>query len=451
MSESGEYIIRLDQPRQTIWGLGVEIQSDSIGSRNQGMPDATTSVPHDLVESERARLCSDMLKGFRYLRLAMGLYLRGLDAERKQIVARWPGQMAELRDLIAGSGIEGTSVEYWSPAPYWKSTGEFGGAGGTLRSTEPAFLDAFGDALARDLEYLEAHGIPLSMWGLQNEPNVDHGYYATCVYSHEQYYAAFKAVAPKIRARFPGMFIHVDGYDGQHGRGAALIRADRAALSLVDGWSWHRIGYDSDDQIDTDYSADACGKPVFNNEFEYLDGQTSDLRCINTAQSIMNWMVFHNAPTWYWLHALKPLRNAEGPGYALGFWREWDNDDPGQYPDLAKGHWTYNPQNWHALAGFLRHMPWDSVRYHVEESGIRKDQRIMAWKTPEGKLVIALSNRQSDAPFTFNIRTGTAQRFAGERYTPQAACIALGEQSGPNLTVELPPLSLAFWHMLPAE
>ncbi len=61
---------------------------------------------------------------------------------------------------------------------------------------------------------------------------------------------------------------------------------------------------------------------VYNTEFEYLDGRTSDWRCINTAQSIMNWMTFENSPTWYWLHALKPLGNSEAEGYSLGFWRK---------------------------------------------------------------------------------------------------------------------------------
>lgn len=147
--------------RQTIWGVGFEIQSDSIGSGNNGMPGdgklvcrvrvhrikctfvahahpctshhcavlirvvyvccgchacvvactcmgactsrarsvaqsalldrnalsqvpdsdpTTTSAPHDLTPSERVRLATEMLTGFRWCRLALGLYLRGLTA-----------------------------------------------------------------------------------------------------------------------------------------------------------------------------------------------------------------------------------------------------------------------------------------------------------------------------------------------------------------------------------
>ena len=49
------FIVSPDQPRQCIKGFGFEIQSDSIVSGNDGLPVATTSVPHDLVPAERER------------------------------------------------------------------------------------------------------------------------------------------------------------------------------------------------------------------------------------------------------------------------------------------------------------------------------------------------------------------------------------------------------------
>lgn len=52
----GTYRIRADQPQQVIKGLGVEIQSDSIGSGNAGMPDEIVAVPHDLTPAEKVRL-----------------------------------------------------------------------------------------------------------------------------------------------------------------------------------------------------------------------------------------------------------------------------------------------------------------------------------------------------------------------------------------------------------
>src|SRR5688572_14193058 len=65
------YKVRLDVPKQVIKGLGVEIQSDSIGSDNDGLPEKNVSVPHDLTAGERLRLARDLIgrgHGFRYIR-----------------------------------------------------------------------------------------------------------------------------------------------------------------------------------------------------------------------------------------------------------------------------------------------------------------------------------------------------------------------------------------------
>ena len=61
-------------------------------------------------------------------------------------------------------------------------------------------------------------------------------------------------------------------------------------------------------------------------------------------------------------------------------------------------------------------MPWNSVRIHVDEGLMSPDQRILAWRTPAGKLVIALTNRTTGGR-TFDIGLlGSAQQFTGYRY-----------------------------------
>ena len=100
----------------------------------------------------------------------MGLYLRGYDAQEKHIIERYPGQMDDLRAMQQVSGIEGFDVEYWSPAPFWKQGTTY--YGGSIRSTDPVFLEAFSDAMVEDLEYLQGHGLKIAQWGLQNEPAV---------------------------------------------------------------------------------------------------------------------------------------------------------------------------------------------------------------------------------------------------------------------------------------
>jgi hypothetical protein len=442
----GRYRIRLDQPKQTIWGLGFEIQSDSIGSANNGLPDKVVAVPHDLLPAERQRFYHDMLKGFRYCRLAMGLYLRGLDETKQHIIERYPGQMRNLREMAEAAAIEGFDPEYWSPAPYWKSTDRYEGPGGTLKRFDPAFLNQFGDALVDDIRYLERHGLKVRMWGLQNEPVVYQSKYSVCSYTGEQYYHAMKVVAPKIRAVLPSVIIHADSWAGQEAPGSKLIRQDQELLKLIDAWTWHRVGADSKEQIESasKFNANTEGKPVFNNEFEYLMGRASDQRFVNTAQSIMNWLVFENSPTWFWLHALKPTYNAEASGYALGFWRSPDDKDMSHFPEIAARHWEYNRQNWHSVAGFLKYMPWDSVRLQVDEDQTRFDNRILAWRTPTGKLGIAATNR-SGQPFRFRIDAGRATTFEGFRFTPREANLALGREKGPGLNPVIPDIAIEFW------
>jgi hypothetical protein len=340
--------------------------------------------------------------------------------------------------------LDGFAVEYWSPTPYWKSNGQY--AGGRLKQFDPDFLSQFASALVEDVRYLERHGLRVVQWGLQNEPPVDHDKYSTCAYDGDQYYQAIKVVAPRIRQAFPNVLIHADSWGGQSTAGSALIRRDPELLKLVDAWTWHRIGADSNEQIQKAalFNEAAEGKQVFNNEYEYLEGPASDRRFVNTAQSIMNWFVFENSSTWFWLHALKPTYNAEASGYALGFWRPGDDKDRSRLPGIEPGHWDYNRQNWHSLAGFLKYLPWDSVRLPVDEDQVRMDNRILAWKTPAGKLGVAVTNR-SGKPFRFRIATARAGTFAGYRFTPREANVELGRSKGPELNPEVPDLAIEFW------
>ena len=449
-AKGSTYVIQWKRFRQTILGLGFEIQSDSIGSGNIGLPEATTSVPHDLVESERARFYKEMIRGggergFRYCRLALGLYLRGLSEDGKNIVGRWPEQMDELRDMVVSSKLDGMSVEYWSPAPHWKSNNSY--IGGTLKRDDQAFLSEFSDAMVHDVSYLQDHGLPVSWWGLQNEPDIATDY-SSCSYTDSLYFNAFRTAASRLRAQFPDIRIHANSFGGQHGIGGAAIRSDDPTLALVDAWTWHRIGTDAQELLPGkgNFSDKALDRPVYNNEFEYLwwDQKYSAWYTVNTAQSIMNWMVFHDSPTWIWLHALKPTYNAESPGYALGTWRPWDDDNFAHFPDLPKGHWTWNPANWNALAGFLRYLPWDSVRVEVDEPKLNADRRIMAWIAPDGQRTFVITNR-SETPHIFMVEAGACVRFTGTRYAHNINGLGLGVKAGPTLSIKAPAYSIEFW------
>ncbi|CAN5690894.1 hypothetical protein BH10ACI4_BH10ACI4_34570 [soil metagenome] len=459
--EGGNYKIRMDQPKQVIQGLGFEIQSDSIGSLNLGMPEDVIAVPHDLTAGEKTRLYKQMLHGFRYTRLAMGLYLRGLDAEQKHIVERYPGQLNDLRTMQKVAGIEGFDVEYWSPPPFWKESKSY--YGGTVAGHDAAYFNAFSDALVQDVCYLEAHGLHVAQWGLQNEPvfgmtplngeKVKAGErpkmpYGIMFYSPEDYATTLKYTVPKLRLFKPGLHIHANSWDGPAGKYAEEIRKDPELLKNIDAWTWHQVGSNSNAQIDDQakYMAGAGGKPVYSNEFEY---QPADLKKIdspfmNTGQSLMNWMVFEDSPTWFWLHALKPVTNLEATGYALGFWRPAGVLKNNLRPNLQAGHWEFNPQNWNALAGFLKYLPWDSTRLAVDESTVQHDQRILVWKSKQGKLGIALSNRGTQ-PYTFHMTGQGRLTLAGHRYTLKELNTSLGRKSGDDISFTVQPQSYEFW------
>ncbi|MET9397127.1 hypothetical protein [Kitasatospora sp. NPDC002965] len=454
---TGSYTIRFDQAaKQTIKGLGFEIQSDSIASGNAGLPTEATGVPYDLTTSERTRFYQQMLKagrsdhGFRYCRLALGLYHRGVDPTGKYFIDRYAGQTALLADMIQQAGIEGVSAEYWSPAPAWKANNSLIGRGATLASFTPAALSALGDAMVADLNYLSSRNVPISMWGLQNEPSALADY-STCYYTGDNYRKTFLAVAPKIKAAYPNAMIHVASQDGWDGKQGSTIRNTPAANALVDAWTYHRIGKDSTEQITRNFTTGADGRPVFNNEFEYLNNEfTPEFQCINTAQSIMNWMTFQNSPTWFWLHALKPTTNSESLGYGLGFWRPPSDTNFSHFPNIPAGHWDFNPRHWNAVNGFLKYMPWDSVRYGVDKplagDGLPyRDHRIMAWRTPAGKPVLVITNRNPTTPFTYTINTQTAGAFQGIRFGPTTNNQGIETKTGPTLTITVPPRSIEFW------
>lgn len=445
---STSYTVRLDAPRQVIKGLGVEIQSDSIGSGNN-QTDSTSSVPHELVTSERTRLATDLIgrgNHFRYMRLAGGLYYRGLRNGNQNLDGRWPEQLSELSTLISQSGVEGVDFEYWSPTPYWKSTSSY--IGGTLKAFDATTLGLFGDAVVEDLRYLQANGVPVSMFGLQNEPPITQTNYAQATYSDSQYVAAYNAVNAKVRSAYPSILLHANSWDGQN---RSALRTG-LTLNLVDAWTWHRIGQNSNDQVDNQstFVTNLLAKPVFSNEFEYQPGDlgssTDGQFLVNTGQSIMNWLALENAPTWFWLHALKPTNNSEAKGYALGYWRPVADTDFTKFPDIAAGHFDFEPRNWRAVEGFLDWMPWNSQRYQVDEPAVRKDQRILAFRQggATGKLVIVLSNRGSSA-FTFNVAPGSTSYFKGYRYSMTAEKQVLTMGQGPALQMTVPSMALEFW------
>ena len=611
---ASEIRIYPEKTKQVIWGLGFEIQSDSIGSGNQGLPQNRVAVPHDLAPGERQRLADEMLRGFRYCRLAGGLYWRGLDREEKFLRPRWPEQLAELREMLTSAGVEGLSFEYWSPAPFWKANRSYVGQGredpfNTLRCFGPdfardpvyrgdvdRFLADFAAAVVADIKTLRAAGLPTVMWGLQNEPWVSNAHYSACRYPDAaSYVRAYRAVAAAIRRYDARILLFADTEDRFPHRIATGMN-DAETAALVDAYVVHTIGAPSEDvrEVHAKIRTELPFRPWFQNEYEYLTGGASPERCLNTVQHIMNSFQLGENPTWFWIHALKPFKNAEASGYSLGFWKSleepankmadetrrrwrdgpalttipprllplemitptrgdpaqpgmpydfsvnqpvtvylvveelgdsapgpgWERTDerieraqggdtiyrqrlpagrieipphggqagdrhgaphlvfvepssPGNFKAMIgvnvpiqirsenlaleraaaaiePGHWIFNRYNWNAVGSFVKRLPWDSVAVEVEEVPYDPDARVFAFKRPNGKLTVVVSNRTSGER-AFEVRIGSQpSTWKGFRYTPDEAGtgtlgVAVGEQRGPQLRPVLPVLSWEFW------
>lgn len=449
--EKGTFRLLADSPGQVIKGLGFEIQADMNAAADVDNDNGPVGVPMDLVPAERKRLAEEMLKGFRYMRVGMGIWFRGVTPDKKNIVERREGQAEALVQLMKDAGVEGISMEYWSPAPYWKTTNNF--TDGTLKSFDDDFVDEFTDALVQDIRYMKDKGFKVSTWGLQNECQYESVGYSHCHYTEEQFVKVFGKAAPKVRELDPSIEIIYDTNSGQAGSyGPELWQKNPQLLLYVDAWVFHRIGDDSDLVMDNraNYRKNSQDKPIYQNEYEYFNDQMSkhtyEWFMVNTAQSIMNWMTFVESPKWYWLHALKPIDDhTDRDGFGLGVWRPAYAKESHDYPELQHGHWTYNWQNYNAIAGFLKYMPWDSQRYNVQEDEERHDNRIMAWKTPEGKFVIAMTNR-SDEWFEFDVTLDRARDMKGYRFSKSGRDVEMSSnRGGASLSAKLKPWSIEFW------
>ncbi|WP_319268477.1 glycoside hydrolase family 30 beta sandwich domain-containing protein [uncultured Draconibacterium sp.] len=357
----GEVTIHTDRYKQTVWGIGFEIQSDAIGSGNTGLPTDKHAVPHDLTPSERERFAKEMLAGFRYCRLAGGLYWRGLDPEQKYMQPRWDTQLEEIRQMMDWAGVEGVSLEYWSPAPYWKANESYIGKGRNDRynvlkcfgpdfANDPIykgdtvkFLKDFGEACAKDVQTLKEAGIKTSQWGMSNEPWTSNTSYSSCKwFTAEDYVRSYYYSAKAIREADPNILLISDTEYGFPRKIATGMHRPEVA-DLVDAYVVHTIGWDSERVKDVHkrITEELPKRPWFQNEYEYLSGGATPERCLNTAQHIMNSFQLGENPTWYWIHALKPFKNSEASGYSLGFWKslmeKYHAQNIGKYERWVKG------------------------------------------------------------------------------------------------------------------
>jgi hypothetical protein len=364
-----------------------------------------------------------------------------------------------------------------------------------LNSTfNASFLEAFAAARVADVQYLQDNGLKVPWWGLQNEPNFDKDNitaancssqrlnlsniqsqplaltsgYSTCYYSQCDYYRTFKVVAPVMKTAFPDILIHSNSARGQ--AGSSPIANDVNTRALVDLWTWHFVGASGTTPMTQDLTAGSYGIPVANNEYEYQPNSEyagTPIGFLNTAHMIMNFLVFANSPTFYWIHALKPTTNLESKGYGLGYWRPPSDTNYSHFPTVKTGEWAYNPINANAVLPFAKMLPWNSVRYAVTEDTVRSDSRIFAFKTPasssnNGPLhhttpgdrfgLMMAHGKHATTAFTYNVSFDDGQDHVlnGYLFTPNASGynISLGQVTVParkSVGFQLAPLTMQVW------
>lgn len=403
---------------QTIDGIGIELQSDSIEGDGGGIQESnTTSLPLGLSASEQTRFASQVMGlngGFTDFRLAMGLYYRGTSSNGKQFVERLPGQNAAIKSMVDATGV-GVTFTHWSPPPYFKTNVVSGTTyrgstytrpdpvtdpsgyntylrrllqGGSLDAPDKvgdptgyaAWMTDFATNTVATMEYVHQNVGPVRKFCAQNEPTYS-GPYPTCAWTSQQMYDYLKVIVPLIRASailstYGGVantvqIVH-DDQNGQAGIGSALIRGDAPLLAEISRWSWHKIdemGQNANwikDNLAT-LTANAVSKPVITTENEYFDFRLDPSlplsymepahRMSNLAMQVVSWMRYLNSPIWYPIHIGKPSTGPtfETEGRAMTIWRPTGAPVRSDYPDMLEGEFRFVNVNWNAISGFLRY------------------------------------------------------------------------------------------------
>lgn len=496
--------------RQTFLGGYIEIQPDSYNGAGTTMATDSTSeawgFPYSLTASERARFKAELFgpvnPRYRHIRLPWGFAVRGfrnIDSATglaKNIGERVAGQMTAVSDMISNVIPLGGGFwpEYWSPAPYWKTTSSYAGgrlwAGGTysrdtslesIRTSDPtqynAQIEAVTSAMLDDLEYFHQTYGPIRGFGVGNEViSTVNQTYGTWNTSTAEYQSLERAVLPKIRASsilstYGGQpnFVHnhgesLKGFDnaGSTFSSTALLSTGKTVLGETSYMTLHEITAISEnpDYIRSQAStltASARGKPIFVNEFEYftLTGRSDELRFARTcAQQLHNLNLLGAPIVMTIIHALKDIGVSDSTGSAIGYALAkmrlpapfgQDPSTPGDpAPQLGHGQFEFVKPNWHAGLFVMDNVPVGSVIRRVDLP-TKADGTGSLFGIAAAALVLANGKRRmlvvnfTSTPSTFRTTLGTNATFNVVTYTATDAAVSAGTISGPNLSMTFAP------------
>lgn len=482
---------------QDYLGGYIEVQPDSWDGTNPPSTDNSTNIwgfPMSLLPTERNKIKNEIMsgngKGIMFIRFPLGFAYRGYrnidetSGLAKNIGERFTGQNATLKEWFSeiskvGGGL---APEYWCPAPYWLTSGEYSGsnnqltAGGfygrttTLSSIKTsdstqynAQIQAFTDAILNDLEYLHQNIAPVRIFGLANEPSQWNQPYGTCKYDSQTYNDVLEVLYPKIQSS------DILGIaNGEKNEIKLLVDSDISKLSVAStfiknhadwiwGYAYHEITAVSNNADWYKQSAFANLKKgktnLIMNEYEYFGNNgTDEERCGNNMLHIINEAIYGEAKMLHpVIHICKPIGQNDADTntrgyclYATNLLGQYGKDitDVGNEYRLNKGTYIPNTNMYNAWKMFNDNLPIGA--YRIGDYSNKIDNA--GWVTYKygGKLYIFMANRSANN-VKISLTFKNEKNFSGKAYNMKYCGDRIKSKKGKIIDFIIPSYSGQVW------
>lgn len=464
---------------QQYLGGYIEIQPDSwdgvtpvSGAQVPASDSTAWGFPMSLSTASKNIIKSDMLNGttgIKYIRFPLGFAYRGyrnIDPDTnlaKNIGERWPGQNSELQawfsDIVAAGG--GLAPQYWCPAPYWLTSGNYVGsrnqltAGGSysrettlasIRESDPLQydqqVDDFTNAVIDDLQYLQTNIAPIVMFGLANEPANDSLIYGSCSWDGNVYKDVLYALCQKFQTSFPNIKVHAASSDETNPFSGIAGPFIEDYGNLLWGFSHHSMrlasgeeGTGALDYYQSDRFKNMVGNKnnVFLNEYEYFStvSKPDEFRCANNMIHLIEEMVQGGAQVLHpIIHICKPTGQSASSTNTTGYCL--------YQVDMSDGSVTTNTWAYNSWKMFSDNLPIGSQllkNFYIRQKNIAVMGVIYNQKY---RFFIAnIGTKSNDV----NIYLQQSKNFSAQLYNLQDLGGALADVTGTHLKVTVPSFS----------
>ena len=507
---------------QEYLGGYIEIQPDSWDGSNCDTDKISRlwGFPHSLLSSEQVRIKDDVLKGngygIMYIRFPLGFAYRGYrnidetSGLAKNIGERYSQQNTALKlffENIAKAG-GGLAPEYWCPAPYWVTGGDYHYSSGnrltaggeydrtitlaSIKSSDPvqynAQIEAFTDAIVDDLEYLHQNICPVRMFGLQNEPVYGSQPYGACRYDEQTYNDVLEVLYPKIQASTvlstynnelnEVKLLVASSDEGSPFSGIAATYIKNHSNNIW-GYTHHmmrkisgEVAYEGANRGADYYKSDHYTNyvkmghsNVFCNEYEYFgnnfDGDTNDFRCSNNMLHLINELVYGRAKVLHpVIHICKPIgqtassTNTKGYClYAANLKGDYGTDilASTNSNNLAKGTYYTNATMYNSWKMFNDNLPVNSYVVGDYINTVKNGGYVVLKHS--GKLYIFMANNGSE-DISITLTFDKNKHLNGKYYDAKCIGKPIESVNGNTINFVVPAYSGQCWiedYMMPVS